>query len=196
MAKVRREIAGQQALIKQLEMKRGDVMQAAAMDQVRTTRACHVWCTGACPHVDVACVLSANTHILSLLHTTLQRNSSALAPPQVVSDLQIDLPRADGDGAAPMETDDTADGDRNAAAAAAAAELDFSRLKRQHLGTHTPAERDKVAAELESGIEETKAQLERVAPNLKVGLRAAKTRSCCTTGQCTAFGTSAYVRSH
>jgi len=34
VAKVRREIAGQQALIKQLEMKRGDVMQAAAMDQV------------------------------------------------------------------------------------------------------------------------------------------------------------------
>jgi len=69
-----------------------------------------------------------------------------------------------------METDDT-EGDGNAAEAAA--DLDFSRLKRQHLGTHTPAERDKVAAELESGIEETKAQLERVAPNLKVRLRAA-----------------------
>ena len=67
-----------------------------------------------------------------------------------------------------METDDAADGDGDNAAAAAA-ELDFSRLKRQHLGTDTPAERDKVAAELESGIEETKAQLERVAPNLKVG---------------------------
>ena len=34
VAKVRREIAGQQALIRQLEMKRADVMQAAAMDQV------------------------------------------------------------------------------------------------------------------------------------------------------------------
>ena len=79
---------------------------------------------------------------------------------------QVELPRADGDGATRMETDDAAaeDGD----GAAAAVELDFSRLKRQHLNTDTPAERDKVAAQLETGIEETKAALERVAPNLKV----------------------------
>ena len=85
--------------------------------------------------------------------------------------LQIELPRANGDGAAPMETNDSAGGDGEGAAAAAAAELDFSRLKRQHLHADTPAERDKVAAQMESSVEETKALLERVAPNLKVGQR-------------------------
>ena len=123
------------------------------------------------PALTCSALMALQSHLSCFCIPSCSKLSNALAP-ESHSQLQIDLPRADGDGAAPMETDDTAAGDGDDAAAAAA-ELDFSRLKRQHLGTHTPAERDKVAAELESGIEETKAQLERVAPNLKVGLRAA-----------------------
>ncbi len=37
VAKVRREIASRQALIQQLETKRSDILQAAAMDQVRAS---------------------------------------------------------------------------------------------------------------------------------------------------------------
>ncbi len=185
VAKVRREIAGQQALIKQLEMKRSDVMQAAAMDQVRSHgRACGAQTMPALLH---SVLTALQTHVSCFCIPIVQQ---ALRCPCV---LQIDLPRADGDGAAPMETDDTADGDGDNAAAAAA-ELDFSRLKRQHLGTHTPAERDKVAAELEGGIEETKAQLERVAPNLKVGLRAGSGGHAQSYGHCTGPGCD--VRTH
>ena len=67
-----------------------------------------------------------------------------------------------------METDEAAENGDATPAAVSAPELDFSRLKRQHMGADTAAERDKLAGQLESGIEETKAQLERVAPNLKV----------------------------
>ena len=84
------------------------------------------------------------------------------------ADWQVELPRADDHSAAPMETEEAAGEGGAGVAAVQASQLDFSRLKRQHVGAETAAERDKLAGQLESGIEDTKALLERVAPNLKV----------------------------
>ena len=67
-----------------------------------------------------------------------------------------------------METDEAVENGDASAVSMSASELDYSQLKRQHSGAETAAERDKLAGQFESGIEETKALLERVAPNLKV----------------------------
>lgn len=82
--------------------------------------------------------------------------------------MQVELPRRNGDGASPMETDDASEGTADCGGGGGVAALDFSRLKKQYKATVGAKERGVLAVQFESDIEEKKGLLERVAPNLKV----------------------------